>query len=468
MLTAFPPLNLHWMVVFGLIPWFMSLQGLRGKSAWKSGYSFGILYSMGQLFFINQLVTRWTGNIVIALIPWLLCSSLMAVYFGLTGVFVASAWRAGRPWLIPFLWVGIEVFRSFIPVLAYPWGLVASPLWAYPALVQSAALGSIYLVSGLVVAANVTACVLLNGDPWRWAFPMPQVIVTAVVGSMIWWNIPQNRPIMKITAGQPGVDLAFGDGSTEAFHVSEAVRDLSAQAEASGSELLILPEGLGYGGETIPPQMPFSLSQTVPTVFGGRRGNNPTFQTAFGYDGSWSYVDKTRLVIFGEFVPGRGVIPFLDKFDLPSGDISPGETPIHPMRVGTVNVGPLVCFEGLFPDLSYRQSLLGAQLLAVISVDDWFMGTAAPDQLRAGSIWRAIETGLPMVRAASNGYTVIADGQGRVLAQAPLQCRTEITASVPVPAQSPTFPGLPTLPVACLFSPLALLSLPRKKPLPSS
>jgi apolipoprotein N-acyltransferase len=181
------------------------------------------------------------------------------------------------------------------------------------------------------------------------------------------------------------------------------------------------------GGATIPPQIPFEVRDDLPVIFGGKRGTGPIYQTAFAYDGAWSYADKTRLVIFGEYVPFRN-LPLIGSFNLAPVDIQPGSE-VKALQVGTLRVGPLICFEALFPDLARKQKANGAQILAVMSVDDWYFGTGALEVLKAGTLFRAVETGLPVVRAGGLGYSLIADARGSVLHEARLGER-QITAAV--------------------------------------
>ena len=49
----------------------------------------------------------------------------------------------------------MEVFRSYIPGLAFPYGLIANPLWAFPQMIQTAYYGSIFLVGAWVVLINL-------------------------------------------------------------------------------------------------------------------------------------------------------------------------------------------------------------------------------------------------------------------------------------------------------------------------
>src|SRR6185436_20490735 len=102
-------------------------------------------------------------------------------------------------------------------------------------------------------------------------------------------------------------------------------------------------------------------------------------------------------------------------------------------------VGPLICFEGLFPDLAYRQATNGARLLTVISIDDWYMGTAAPEQLRSAAVWRAVETDLPLARAASLGYSLAVDQRGRIMNQAPIKEGVPLHAEFAIPDKARPF-----------------------------
>jgi apolipoprotein N-acyltransferase len=103
---------------------------------------------------------------------------------------------------------------------------------------------------------------------------------------------------------------------------------------------------------------------------GGKRPDgDKTYQTAFAYDGTWSSADKTRLVVFGEYVPFRD-LPLLSNFHLPAGDLSPAKQ-LNTVKVDGMTIGPLLCFEGVFPDLGERHQRLGAQILVQMSIDDW-------------------------------------------------------------------------------------------------
>ena len=446
LLMAFEPANAWALLFVGLAPILYRL-GEPNVRPFRCGYGFGLIYGLGQLLWIAQLVERWTKSPILAILVLVLATSLFAIYFGIAGWLIQRCWRFNLPWLIPFCWCGIEVFRSYIPVFAFPWGLLASPLWHAPVLMHPARFGTIFGVGSLIALANTSFAVLLRDKNLRRFGPMLALCVTVFAATFCVQYFVPRGVITRVSSGQPGVDLAFGDPKTSDLAVDFNVQRTQQQARRDHTQLLVLPEGLVHTGPKLPPDLPFEISSGIPIVFGGLRGNKPAYQSAFGYDGQWSVINKTRLVIFGEFVPGRNWIPFLDQFHLPSGDISAGER-VQALQLGNLTVGPLICFEALFPDIAYRQAMNGSQVLAVMSMDDWFANTNAPDQLRAASVWRSVETGKPLVRAATTGYSFITDGTGTIVGQSPLSVQTTLTRDIQV--RAPDRPWwLPVFPILC-------------------
>jgi apolipoprotein N-acyltransferase len=455
-LLAFSPYHLGFLILVALIPLLLRLRE-PGVRPFRAGYGFGLIFGLGQLYWLAQLTTRWTGSLALGLVPWLLATLLFALYFGLAGWLSTLAWKMDRPWLIPIVWAGVEVFRSYLPVFAFPWGLIATPIAGVTPLIQGAHLGTVYLVGAWVVAFNLAIALVLAKETVKQRMPVMIGTGGLAVVSLALYLAPIPSRNFYVTVGQPGVDLAFGDPSVSDAQMGKAVDKIEQDAQQAGSQLVVLPEGLVHVGSHFPPPMPFHLSPMMPTIFGGQRGDDPAYQTAFAYDGRWTWADKTRLVIFGEFVPGRSWIPFLSSVKLPSGDLTAGDR-VQALRVAGVTVGPVICFEALFPDISYRQALNGSQMLAVMSMDDWFMGTSAPEQLRTASVWRAVENGLPLVRAAETGYTLAIDPKGHVYTVAPLRVPYSLEVTAPIQDRHPAPYWLPIFPVVavltCLIVPI--------------
>jgi apolipoprotein N-acyltransferase len=421
----------------------MNLEVQSRKGCFWTSYLFGALIVLEQMLWVISLVAKWTGSVGLALVPWVLCGLIGGFYFAFLAILVRSALLRNWLWAVPLLWAGTELIRSFIPGLAFPWFLLSTPVGRLPAICQLAYFGTQYFLSAWICLVNVLLLRVLQkhsvkGTYWVFAAAVP-------VLSLGWYLRPTSTSNVRVAMGQPGVDMAFGDASTREEREGLAVEALVEKAQRSGASLLVLPEGVA-GSTSYPPIPPFALPDDLPVLFGGQRGRDPAYQTAFLYDhGHWSFADKTRLVVFGEYVPGRKLFPFLKDFKLAGADLTPSDT-VTPVKVAKLTVGPMLCFEGLFYDVAHKQAEKGSQLLACMSIDDWYMGTGAPEQLRDSVAWRAMETGLPIVRSASLGYTEAVDGKGRLLASLPLRDRDDLTVDVPVeqnPLRNPLRPLFP-------------------------
>ncbi len=462
---AFPPFDLGFLVFVALVPWLLWLRGTTPRGAFRRGYALGFLFSLYGLFWFHTLTTAHTGRPWLALVPWLLSCAIMALYYGLIGWLAHLGLSRGMAWTVPLTWTGVEVARAYIPVFAFPWDLLGTPLWPYPALIQSAHYGTLFLCSAWAVAVNVLIASLIAKEPAARMRPLAAAVAGVLALSLIrWWMPAPPSDRRTISVGQPGVDVAFGGRNAQTVGVARSVTHLIAEARARRTNLLVLPEGLVRGGAQIPPRTLFDVDTQVPILFGGQRGEGTVYQSAYAYDGNWGYADKTRLVIFGEFVPGRSWIPGLASFNLPAGDLSASQEGVKTLDVAGMRVGPVVCFEALFSDIPYRQAKDGARLLAVISIDDWFMNSNAPAQLRAASIWRAVETGLPLVRSATQGHTLAVDGKGRVLAEAPLKVLKALHVELNLPRDPQGFAPQPLFPALCLLAiPIVPLLARRKR-----
>ena len=123
---------------------------------------------------------------------------------------------------------------------------------------------------------------------------------------------------------------------------------------------------------------------------------------------------KVHLVPYGEFIPLSRWFPGLGKLVGMGRDLTPGSgfTPLTPAE--DVRAGVLICYEDIFPYAARAQALAGANMLLVITNDAWYPTSFEPEQHFANSVFRAVETGLPMVRCGNSDYSVLIDPSGRV------------------------------------------------------
>ena len=126
---------------------------------------------------------------------------------------------------------------------------------------------------------------------------------------------------------------------------------------------------------------------------------------------------KLHLVPFGEYVPGRNTVPFIGAIvgDQVPADFTRGKEPVlFRLTTDRVLVAPLICFEDTLGELTRQFVLRGANLLANVTNDGWFLRSAGSQQHLENAIFRCVETRRPMVRAANTGVTCFVNRFGRV------------------------------------------------------
>ena len=154
--------------------------------------------------------------------------------------------------------------------------------------------------------------------------------------------------------------------------------------------------------------------------------------------------DKSHLVPFGEYVPLRQWLPGLvTKITYGSLDFSPGPGPQTLEIKNTPPFSPLICYEGIFPGkVTSTHSLKHGgrpQWMLNVTNDAWYGTTSGPFQHFGIIRVRAVEEGVPMVRAANTGVSGIFDAYGRVHHELGLNKQGFIDAPLPKPLSTPTF-----------------------------
>jgi apolipoprotein N-acyltransferase len=118
--------------------------------------------------------------------------------------------------------------------------------------------------------------------------------------------------------------------------------------------------------------------------------------------------DKMRLVPFGEYVPARSLLGWATSVGKAAGEDRMRGTEQVVMNVGDgLRIGPMVCFESAFPDMSRHLARDGADLLLAQSATSSFQQSWAPEQHASLAALRAAETGRPMVHATLTGVSAV-------------------------------------------------------------
>jgi apolipoprotein N-acyltransferase len=182
------------------------------------------------------------------------------------------------------------------------------------------------------------------------------------------------------------------------------------------------------------------------------------------HDGSvLSVYDKLHLVPFGEFLPFQGLMEKLGFQQLTKviGGFIPG-TRRRVMDIpGAPRALPLICYEAIFPgNVADRNDRPG--WIVNLTNDGWFGISTGPYQHLQQARLRAIEEGLPVVRAANTGISAVIDSAGRNVARLGLGIEGVLDAGLPAALPPTVYARIGDIPAATMMAAALLLVLRRR------
>lgn len=442
---SFPKTEIAFFAWFAFLPLLYACGRKSPKTAGKLGFVAGLVAYGGILYWINIVVTTYGKlPLVASICAYLVLAAYLAGFFFVAFYLVRRAEQKGVPVAVafPFLWVGLEFLRSFL-LTGFPWASLGYSQYRILPLIQVADITGIYGISFLIVLAN---CViygiikavagLKSGE--RVAYPLKSASVFLVLLSLVLvygfvlMRHEQTGVPLKVALIQGNIDQGIKWDPAFMEQTISIYERLSRQAAAGGVDLVVWPESAApfFFQEPGPPSDRITVLASEirsPIIFGSPAFDDSGprrryFNSAFLVSAAGSVLgrsDKMHLVPFGEYVPLAKLLPFVHKLVVGVGDFSSGDA-IVTLDPGKGKVGVLVCFEGIFPDLARRYVREGAQLLVNITNDGWYGRSSAPYQHLSMAVFRAVENGVPLVRAANTGITAIIDKRGHIVRQTAL------------------------------------------------
>jgi apolipoprotein N-acyltransferase len=462
---CFAPFNQAWLCWIALTPllaviWF---SGTNSKSRWLRDLSLG--YVAGLAFFWT--VFSWLRTVTV---PGLvLVGFYMAIYFALwswiCGLLrpslrapaVVNRWtqpppnelpQSRSPWLrstnnlrLAFLlssvWVAQEWLRSLV-FSGWGWNTLGTALHGQLAIIQIAEFTGVAGLSFLVAFTNIilltTARRFILETQVRPMRPHYDLTLTmaAIVGVMGFGlhSLEMQRPAktLNVALVQPNIPREQKLSAEFAQKTFDQFTRLSTPALGASArpDLMIWPES-SMPGPVLADElsyrfvMDFSASAKTDLLLGTIDLNETdAYNAALLVSDGGKRVQiyrKVHLVPFGEYVPGRHTIPLLARVvgDQVPDDFAFGkEHTVFHLTNDKARVAPLICFEDTIGDLTRQFILGGANLLANVTNDGWFLRSAGSQQHLANAVFRCVETRLQMVRAANTGVTCFVNEFGRI------------------------------------------------------
>ncbi len=446
-----------------LIPLHLALNGVTTGQAFVRGWLTGCVAFVGTMYWVVTAVHLYGNVPIVASIAIML---LLAVYLGLYVGLYAWGFRwleqrwASMAWLLaPCLWVSLEYVRTYA-LSGVPWGLLGYSQFQWLPIIQIASITGVYGVSFLIVLVNVVVCALLRWvvtrPPHRAALlpPWGALASTAAIVLVVWlYGLSQLTPPvsthLNVGIVQANIDQAHKWDRAYRAQTLETYGRLT-HTIGPGADLILWPEGA----------TPFVFEQEsddqshvvdivrearTPLVFGSpalrRRADGAVslLNSAYVLNRSGAVTgryDKQHLVPFGEYIPLKPALFFLNKLVVGIGDFQPGRQDPIPLSIpdGQARFGVAICYEVIFPDLVRQLADRGADFLITITNDAWFGNTVAPYQHFGMVVFRAVENRLSFARAANTGISGLVDPTGRILTATPIFTERAVTGTIPLGA----------------------------------
>jgi apolipoprotein N-acyltransferase len=438
------------------------------------GFVTGLFANGGGFYWIVPFLQRFGHLPIIAAIPIFL---LLVSYQALTFAFFAWSIRRlnerfdiGMTFIAPVMYCAFEMTMPFV----FPWYLAITQAWVRP-VIQIAELTGPLGVSFMIVMCNGALYDAYAAWQAKKKLPLRRLSVAlGLIAFMLAFGVIRIHEVNvkraaapKITVGVVQANIGIHEKWHPQFaaHQLQVHQALSQQLAKEGADLIVWPES-SYpyifrrdqtrdypAGDPERVQVGFD----TPILFGTLTADNGLpfpFNTALLLDrdgdirGSF---DKNILMVFGEYIPFYEQMKFIQNLIPETSNLARGtdvsvfaaETP-H----GRINIGPMICYEDIFPSFVRRLVQRDPNVLINITNDAWFGRTSEPYEHMALAVYRAVETRLDLVRALNTGPSSIVDATGKV----------ELIGPVVDPDETPNAPPVKLIGKVASLSPQKLYS----------
>ncbi len=470
-------------------------RGLRSAAAtgWWFGFGYFLagLYWVGFAFLVDAPTFGWLLPIAVLGLP-----AGLAIFIAFGTALARLLWTRGA---MRILALGValttsEWLRGHL-LTGFPWNAFGYALTAPLVLAQGAALIGIWGLTFVAVVAGASPATLVDDRAeTRWPWLPLALSIAVLVGIGGFGAVRLARTPTRFVDGvelrimQPNLqqDVKFNYAAKQKvmdryIALSERASGMQ-QTDTRDTTILIWPES---AFPFFLAREPDALSQ-ITQLLGGRtllitgavrlgEPFNPANPTVYNsiyvidHDGSIvSIYNKVHLVPFGEYLPFQRFLEAIGLQQLTKlpGGFSAGDRR-RPISVpGAPPALPLICYEAIFPDELMPDGPRPDWMVNVTN-DGWFGISSGPYQHLQQARVRAVEQGLPMVRAANTGISAVIDPLGRIVDSLPLGTEGLLTTRLPRPVGSPVYARVGDVPAAMILA-IALLAVIRRRLQPNT
>jgi apolipoprotein N-acyltransferase len=434
----FPKFDIEILAWVSLVPLLFAIQGENPLTSFYLGFTTGLVSFLGILDWVIVAVNTYGGiHLILSGLILLLLVVYLSLYVAIFA-FLLNYIRRRVQWdmlvVAPFLWVSLEYVRSFF-LTGFPWATLGYSQYLNLPIIQVADITGVYGISFLILLVNSAVYDFISSIGLRERTPIREGVVVLTILSVVFaYGIVKLRKVETISSSQRKIKVGLAQGNIDqgikwdpAYQEKtlQIYQNLSFTLAGEQPSLIIWPETATpfffQSEEKYRPAMLEIPEKTAAYLLFGSlsyewsKGNVKYYNSAYLLSPRREVIgryDKIHLVPFGEYVPLSELLFFLGSLSA-VGNLSPGKT-VQNLRFPPGDLGVLICFEIIFPNLCRKFVKRGANFLVTITNDAWFGRTSAPHQHLAMATFRAIENRVCIARAANTGISAFIDAKGEI------------------------------------------------------
>jgi apolipoprotein N-acyltransferase len=423
------------------------------------GWWFGFGYFVSGLWWIGNALLVDAANFAWA-VPFAILGlpAFLAIFYALAAALARLLWSEGlgRILALAFGFGIAEWLRSFV-LTGFPWNAIGYAAMPVPLLMQSSVIVGLLGMNALAVIVFAMPALLASRRDLRTGIALVLVLICSHVGFGAYRlkaaPVEAKGPPIRIVQPSIAQDLKFDADARRG--ILDKYIAMTAEAPKEGKpkpQVIVWPETAVPYILTKTPEALKSIADVLEEgqilLAGAVRmeepngGQDPLYYNsiyAIDSDGQIAgAADKLHLVPFGEYVPLENILRRFgvsEVVELPGG-FSAAATRRSLKVMDNFIALPLICYEAIFPaELAYE----GPRADAIVNVtnDAWYGDTPGPYQHFRQAQLRAVEQGLPLIRAANNGLSGIVDPYGRIIDALALNAIGVVDGDLPGKVQLP-------------------------------
>jgi apolipoprotein N-acyltransferase len=459
---ALPPVYIIPAAILGFVAHLWQMDTCKNKKqAFWLGWWFGWGYFTSGLYWIAiALLTDvaqfgWMIPFAVFGIP-----AVLAFYTGAVSLltFVIPQKDYARVIVFAVLWTLIEMLRGYL-FTGFPWNLIGYMWTVSDSMLQLASVTGIWGLSFFTVFAFSMPYSLIGGGRFSFRRSLPTIIAFSILFA-IWIGgvyrlsgaqVESTGKVVRIVQGnisqdnkwdsdlrseivQKYLDMTYSKGIENVNMVVWPESAVPYFIEEGSALLAVLKEAIPKNGFLITGSM---HAERLEHDFVGKVWNS---MHVIDHNGKIvGLYNKHHLVPFGEYVPLRGILP-INKITQGTSDFAEGDG-VQTLHInGLPPFSPLICYEAIFPGAAVDEKARPEVIINVTN-DAWYGNSSGPYQHFNMVRVRAVEEGVPLIRAANTGISGIIDPYGRVVAKTTLGKNVVLDENLPVSLASVTIYG---------------------------